>query len=117
MALKLSPRKPRDIIYADDLKIEWGDGVVAHYPFFYLRDLCPCAACVDEISGEKILDSSTIPGDIHVTGAEYVGNYALRVNWSDGHDTGIYTFASLREMYDHSQETGGEPGGPFTLES
>lgn len=117
MALDLARRKPKDILYGEDLTIEWSDGVVAHYPFFYLRDVCPCAGCVDEISGEKVLDPKAIPKDIHVRNAEYVGNYALRLDWSDGHNTGIYTFRFLRQLYDDAIEKGGTPGGPFSMES
>lgn len=117
MALNLARRKPKDILYGDDLTVEWGDGVVAHYPFFHLRDACPCASCVDEISGEKVLDPKSIPQDIHVTHAEYVGNYALRIDWSDGHNTGIYSFRFLRELFDLAMEKGGTPGGPYSLES
>jgi DUF971 family protein len=117
MALGLAQRKVKDILYGEDLTIEWGDGVVAHYPFPYLRDACPCAACVDELSGEKVLDPKSIPPDIHVKQAEYVGNYALRIDWSDGHNTGIYSFRFLRDLYDDAIEKGGVPGGPFSLES
>lgn len=117
MALALAARKPKDIVYGEDLTIEWGDGVVAHYPFFYLRDVCPCAACVDEVTGEKILDTKRIPEDIYIKHAEYVGNYALRVDWSDGHNTGLYSFGFLRELYDLALERGGTPGGPYSLES
>jgi len=114
MALKIrNDKKPKDILFAEDLTIEWRDGVIAHYPFFYLRDICPCAKCVDELSGEKVLDSKTIPADIHIQKADYVGNYALRINWSDGHDSGIFHFSLLRSLFDEAQEKGGAPGGPF----
>lgn len=112
MAHAFVSRKPKDIVFADDLKIEWRDGLVAHYPFFYLRDACPCAGCVDEISGKKTLDPSSIPSDIHIQKAEYVGNYALRITWSDGHDTGLYSFRILREAFDEALESdGSEKGG------
>ena len=117
MALSIKKRKPRDIVYADDLTIEWGDGVVAHYPFFYLRDVCPCASCVDEMSGEKVLDAKSIASSIHIRKADYVGNYALRIQWSDGHDTGIYSFRFLRDLFDLSMEHGPEPGAPHVRES
>lgn len=117
MALAIAKRKPKDIVYAEDLTIEWRDGVVAHYPFFYLRDMCPCASCIDEMSGQKTLDSKTIPADIHVAKAEYVGNYALRINWSDGHDTGIYSFSTLREAFELATQDGPTPGGPHATEN
>lgn len=110
-------RKPRDVVFADDLTVEWRDGMIAHYPFFYLRDVCPCASCVDEISGKKVLDSNNIPEDIHIVNAQYVGNYALRVTWSDNHDTGLYSFRFLREALDLALEQGGSPEGPHIREN
>jgi DUF971 family protein len=117
MALALNKRRPKDIVYADDLTIEWRDGIVAHYPFLFLRDVCPCAGCVNEITGEKMLDPKQIPPDIHIRKADYVGNYALRITWSDGHDTGIYSFRYLRDVLDMALEQGARPEGPHVTES
>ncbi len=80
----------------DGLEIDWG-GVDApvHYPARALRLACPCAACVDEMSGRRTLDPATIPADVHVDSLELVGAYGVRIRWSDGHGTGIYTFELL----------------------
>lgn len=117
MALNIKKRKPRDIVFAEDLTIEWRDGVVSHYPFFALRDSCPCASCVDELSGAKVLDPAKISKDIHITACEYVGNYAIRINWSDGHNTGLYAFRFLREYYDLAMEQGGSTDGPHSTKN
>ena len=85
------------ILLADNLYILWRDGHESRYDFFALRDACPCASCIDEITGQKTLDPSSIPKDIHALSCEYVGNYAIRIRWSDGHDTGLYNFKLLRE--------------------
>ena len=85
------------ILLADDLYILWRDGHESRYDFFALRDACPCASCIDEITGQKTLDTSNIAKDIHALSCEYVGNYAIRIRWSDGHDTGLYNFKLLRE--------------------
>ena len=53
---------------------------------------------VDELTGKKVLDPSSIPADIHIRKAEYVGQYAIRFDWSDGHESGIYAFRFLREL-------------------
>jgi ATP-binding protein involved in chromosome partitioning len=98
MALELSKRKPKDIVFGDDLTIEWKDGAISHFPLFGLRDACPCAACVEEMTGRKMLDPKSIPPDIHIKKCEYVGNYAIRIDWSDGHNSGIYSFRFLREL-------------------
>ncbi len=117
MALDIKKRKPRDIVFADDLTIEWRDGVVSHYPFLALRNSCPCASCVDEMTGEKVLDPKNIQQDIHIKSCDYVGNYAIRIDWSDGHNTGIYAFRFLREYYDMAMEQGGPTDGPHSIKS
>ncbi|MCH8842383.1 MAG: DUF971 domain-containing protein [SAR324 cluster bacterium] len=48
MATSIGRRKPKDVVFGDDLTIEWRDGEVSHYPFFGLRDVCPCAGCVHQ---------------------------------------------------------------------
>jgi DUF971 family protein len=57
-----------------------------------LRLACPCAQCVDEMSGRPLLDPALVPPDIRPVHLTLVGSYGLRVHWSDGHATGIYTF-------------------------
>ena len=82
---------------ADGIEIEWSDaGGAVHIPARELRMACPCAACVDELSGRRLLDPSVISPDIRPEALELVGAYGVRVRWSDGHGTGIYTFAWLR---------------------
>ena len=98
MVNTIKRRKPETVLAGDDLYILWKDGHESHYTFFNLRDGCPCAHCIDELTGEKTLSSNSIPKDIRIRQYEYVGNYALRIQWSDGHDTGLYTFKSLRNM-------------------
>ena len=79
------------------LELEWdGTGDVTLIPARALRLACPCAGCVEEMSGRPILDPATVPEDIGIETLELVGAYGLKIRWSDGHGTGIYTFASLR---------------------
>jgi len=77
-----------------------------------LRKYCPCAGCQGErdILGRTILPivKTTYDGPITANGAELVGNYALRIDWSDGHSAGIYTFAYLRQL-DALAAAGKEP--------
>jgi DUF971 family protein len=80
------------------LRIEWADGHVSEYNPRYLRLACPCAGCIEEMTGRPLLDAETIPADVYMTGVRYVGRYALRFDWSDGHNTGIYPFDKLRDM-------------------
>ena len=80
----------------DGLLIEWDDaGHGALYPARELRLACPCAACVDEMSGRPLLDPAAVPADVRPVSVALVGAYGLRVQWSDGHGTGIYTFQRL----------------------
>lgn len=82
----------------DHLEIEWGSGLpVARLGYRTLRLACPCAACVDEMSGIRTLDPASVADDVHPDGLELVGAYGLHIRWSDGHATGIYTFESLRD--------------------
>jgi ATP-binding protein involved in chromosome partitioning len=80
----------------DGLLIEWDQQ--DHQGFFPARALrlaCPCAACVEEMSGRPLLDPTSVLSDVRPLSLQLVGAYGLRVNWSDGHGTGIYTFELL----------------------
>jgi DUF971 family protein len=79
------------------LEVEWPDGTV-RYPFKLLREECRCALCVDENTGRRILDPADVPESIRPTNAGFSGNYALKIAWSDGHNTGLYTWDHLREL-------------------
>jgi DUF971 family protein len=79
------------------LRIIWSDGERCVYPFRLLRQICPCAVCKDEWTGERLLDPESVPKDLTAERAEIVGNYALSFKFSDGHTTGVYTFEMLRK--------------------
>src|SRR5712692_8194045 len=81
-----------------ELSIVWSDGHKSAYPAKYLRENCRCAVCIEELSGRKLLDPSTIPQDIKPLKISYVGRYAIHIQWSDGHSTGIYSFDQLRQL-------------------
>ena len=50
---------------------------------------------MEEMSGHPLLDPGSIPLDVSPASIALVGGYGLRIRWSDGHDTGIYTFQQL----------------------
>jgi ATP-binding protein involved in chromosome partitioning len=81
-----------------ELAIVWADGHESHYDVRDLRLACACAHCINEWTGEKLLDPATVPSDIHPLKVEGVGRYAIQIEWSDGHRWGIYTFERLRAM-------------------
>jgi DUF971 family protein len=81
-----------------ELEIVWNDGHVSRYPVAKIRRSCRCAACVDEWSGKQLLKIDTIAEDIKPVTIEAVGNYAVHIDWSDGHRSGIFTFDHLRQI-------------------
>lgn len=94
LRLKLDKQKQLDI--------DWADGTHSVYPIAYLRKNCPCAGCkVDREAQKKsrlhVLGKFT-EGPITVLSAEPVGNYAIKLHWSDQHGSGIYSYAYLREI-------------------
>jgi len=89
---------PKAITRSDParVEIEWEDGRKTRYTAAELRGICPCAQCVDELTGVR-LDPTTVPADLTQNGVELVGHYAITIRFSDGHQTGIYPFSMLLE--------------------
>ena len=81
-----------------ELAILWDDEVQSIFDVRELRLACGCAHCVDEWTGEGRLDPDTVPADVRPMKIENVGRYAIQIEWSDGHETGIYTFDRLRAL-------------------
>jgi ATP-binding protein involved in chromosome partitioning len=80
------------------LAIRWADGHESRYDVRRLRLACGCAECVDEWSGGVRLDPESVPADVRPLRIQPVGRYAIQIEWSDGHSTGIYPFRRLREL-------------------
>lgn len=80
------------------IEIEWRDGHTAEYPTRYLRGNCACAHCVDERTGKRLVSIEQIPADVGYSSVQLVGNYAMQIRFSDGHDTGIYSWDLLRAI-------------------
>lgn len=86
------------------LLIEWSDGQRRRYAPRTLRDGCPCATCREKRT-EKHTDPLALPilttaelQPLTIAGMTPVGNYAYLIGFSDGHDTGIYTFDLLEQL-------------------
>ncbi|MCA9563957.1 MAG: DUF971 domain-containing protein [Myxococcales bacterium] len=102
MALKNDPPKPLhhpvEVNLREEerlLEVTWSDGRVSTYPLRYLRGFCPCATCQGHRAGE--------PEFVHthkesILDVRPVGSYGMNVIWDSGHDTGIYSFAYLRDL-------------------
>lgn len=82
------------------MTIVWGDEHTSLYEFDYLRSVCPCAQCDHtKHGGPPASDGSMNIGNfkgIAMADVQEVGRYALRFTWSDGHDTGIFSYNYLR---------------------
>jgi DUF971 family protein len=82
------------------IQIDWKDGHSSSYTLEYLRAKCPCATCT---GAHGTPPPSSSPFQMYkpalkMNGVERVGNYAIRILWSDGHSTGIYSFEHLRKI-------------------
>jgi DUF971 family protein len=88
--------------------ISWSDGHASHYDFAFLREQCPCALCNDEREKKQAVQQRTAAPQLAVLpmfkpkptarAAHAVGNYALQIEFNDGHTTGIYSFDYLRTI-------------------
>lgn len=88
----------------DRLRITWSDGMVREYTVRDLREACPCATCREKRKAPPP-PANVLPvippgagGPITITGMRPTGTYAYNIAFSDGHNTGLYTFENLREL-------------------
>lgn len=77
------------------LRVTWNADHLSNFEYKYLRCQCGCAVCVDERTGVRRLDPVDVGSDIDILDMSLVGNYAVQFRWSDGHDTGIYSWDYL----------------------
>jgi DUF971 family protein len=91
----------KDIAQVDErtLGVLWTDGRKDKIDVVELRRRCPCAVCIDEWTRAQRLKPEDISESVRPVKIESVGSYALKVQFSDGHGTGIYTFQMLREAF------------------
>jgi ATP-binding protein involved in chromosome partitioning len=108
--LREPPERPRPVPAATDratplavwqasddvLGIRWAGGETTFHRARELRLACPCAACTDEWTREKLPSLERVPPDVRPVAIRSVGRYALQPEWSDGHRTGIFTWGELR---------------------
>ncbi len=79
------------------LLLEFQGNHSMHIPISELRYLCPCAHCVSETTGERLVKREDIRSDIEILDMQIVGRYAYRILFSDGHDDGLFTVEYLEE--------------------
>jgi ATP-binding protein involved in chromosome partitioning len=78
------------------ITFKWPDGHETRYKARDLRLACRCAMCIEETSGKQLLEPTTVPAQVQAKRMELIGQYAVSIDWSDGHTTGIYNFRDLR---------------------
>ncbi len=113
MPIPLDPRKKPagvkvHVTSGAGVDIAWSDGHASHYDFVYLRDNCPCAMCDDERRKKSAMAQHTLGGSPaalpmfkpkpKARAAKAIGNYAVQIEFTDGHTTGIYSFDYLRTI-------------------
>jgi DUF971 family protein len=116
MPIPIDPRKkPKEVrvhvTSGAGVDVVWSDDHQSHFDFAYLRENCPCATCNDERAkkaafavapgGAPAAGAAALPmfkPKPRARGAQTVGNYAIRIDFTDGHTTGIYSYDYLRSI-------------------
>ncbi len=87
------------------LQIEWSDGAVHSIRFFHLRRGCPCATCTEKHGPRPAPPPGSLPvltpaqaRPLDILSMQPAGNYAYRIQFSDGHNSGVYTLELLRQL-------------------
>jgi len=91
------------IAKSSGIHIDWKDGHRSDYTLSHLRERCPCASCTGAHGGTAGKPAAPNPFQMYkpklrMDGVEPVGRYAIRIQWNDGHNTGIYSYEYLREI-------------------
>ena len=98
--------KPTDSAFDNDgnLLVRWDDGRESKFPPVWLRARCPCAECVEEWSGRRVVGEGQVKSDVKPQGMNEVGRYAMQVQWRDGHSTGIYSWEYMLKLREEQAE-------------
>ena len=98
--------KPKNIVIMhENIAIKWADGSESFIKNKQLRDACPCANCSGEsdvfgniYKNNNQKHASNNQQKYKINGYRNIGHYAIRVQWEDGHNTGIYSFDFLKNL-------------------
>ncbi|ABK44141.1 protein of unknown function DUF971 [Magnetococcus marinus MC-1] len=96
------PTEIRQISAEKVLEITWENGLKSRYSMEALRVFCPCAECRGHTPDQKKLIDGKL--DVTLKMIEPVGHYAVRLGFSDDHDSGIYDWEMLFDL-DENMET------------
>ena len=98
MTAQLSDPEHIAISKSKGIKIDWKDGHSSDYGLTYLRNECPCAACTGthgtpprpkDAEPEAANPFQMFKPSLKMLNVEPVGNYAIKISWSDGHSSGL----------------------------
>lgn len=90
--------RPEVIPEKGRILIAWPDGTETRIDNRVLRLSCQCALCVNEFTGEPMLDEAAVPKDIRIEAVEPLGNYAVGITFSDKHSSGIFSWEHFRKL-------------------
>lgn len=107
----MNKRTPTEIRRLEDgMQLTWSDGQAQHYSGELLRKFCPCATCKEQRGDEshakpltggrallKVIEH-TKEEQVKLIKIAAVGNYAIGLEWADGHSSGIYTYDYLASL-------------------
>jgi len=90
------------LIVGTDLALVWEDGREDYIPLEKLRRNCPCAMC----KGERDILGNVYRGpqrplterSFQAVAHRRVGGYALQIDWADGHNDGLYSWETLKQI-------------------
>ncbi len=90
-----------DVVRDSHVQVLFADGLCARYRVEDLRRACPCAECnARRQRNQPVAPALDGGGVVTVATATLTGAWGLNLDWSDGHTTGIYAWAQLREWVD-----------------
>ena len=103
----MTPTEVRAPVGARLLEVDWDDGKTTFFRHVVLRGFCPCAVCQGH---EGAIEWVDVQGDsaLELSGLHETGQYGLRLEWGDGHATGIYSFRFLQDLAELHGEDEGE---------
>ncbi len=102
--MDLTPTELKKLTEENAILIGWSDGQQRRYTFAELRKSCPCVTCRNErktAQAEPMKLTVLSPVELQPVKVERMslaGNYAYRITFNDGHNTGLFTFELLREL-------------------
>lgn len=84
------------------LEISFNDGKIFQLPCEFLRVYSPSAEVRGHSPGQEVLQTGK--GEVNINDIKPVGNYAIQLNFSDGHNTGLYSWDLLYDYGLHRDE-------------